>query len=89
MKPDTFQADLQRDGFAEIDTRSLPPGQFNPTHSHPFEVRAMVLDGEITLTYDGATHVYRSGDVFSMAPGCEHAEQVGGAGVSYMVGRRH
>jgi len=89
MNPETFESELRRDGFAEIDTRSMPPGQVNPLHTHPFAVKAMVLDGEITLTVDGVARVYRNGDVFTMAPGCEHAEQVGRAGVSYLVGRRH
>jgi quercetin dioxygenase-like cupin family protein len=89
MKSITFESDLQRDGFAEIDTRSLPPGQHNALHSHPFEVKAMVLEGEITLTVDGADRTYRGGDVFTMARGCEHAEQVGASGVSYLVGRKN
>jgi quercetin dioxygenase-like cupin family protein len=88
MTPATFEADLKRDGFAEIDTRSLPPGQVNALHSHPFEVKAMVLEGEITLTVDGTDRSYRSGDVFTMASGCQHAEHVGGSGVSYLVGRK-
>lgn len=89
MTPDDFQTALRADGFADVDTRSLPPAQMNAQHSHPFAVRALVLEGEITLTVDGKAQVYRGGDVFTMAAGCEHAEQVGASGVSYMVGRKH
>lgn len=89
MNPDDFQTALRADGFADVDTRSLPPSQVNPQHAHPFAVRALVLEGEITLTVDGEARLYRSGDVFTMAAGCEHAEQVGASGVSYLVGRRH
>jgi quercetin dioxygenase-like cupin family protein len=88
MNTETFEAELRRDGFTEIDTRSLPPGQINPAHSHPFGVKALVLEGEITLTVDGADRTYRGGDVFTMANGCEHAEHVSQAGVSYLVGRK-
>jgi hypothetical protein len=48
-----------------------------------------VLDGEITLSFKGTSQTYRAGDVFTMAAGCEHAEQCGPAGVTYTVGRRH
>lgn len=88
MNTVTFESTLRSDGFAEIDTRSMPPGQLNALHSHPFEVKAMVIEGEITLTVDGADRTYRGGDVFTMAPGCEHVERVGASGVSYMVGRK-
>ncbi len=89
MIPDDFKTALLADGFADVDTRSLPPSQVNPPHSHPFAVRALILEGEITLTVAGEARLYRGGDVFTMAAGCEHAEQVGAAGVSYMVGRKH
>ena len=51
-------------------------------------MRALVLDGEITLTVSGDARTYRSGDVFTMAAGCAHAESVGPDGVRYLVGRR-
>jgi len=88
MQPAAFEADLHRDGFDEIDTRALPAAPPNAEHSHPFAVRALVLEGDITLTVAGAARTYRSGEVFTMAPGCRHAEAVGPAGVRYMVGRR-
>lgn len=84
-----FTARLRQDGFAEVATRSLPPGQVVPLHSHPFEVRALVVDGEITLTVDASRRTYRAGDVFQMARACEHVEHVGDAGVTYVVGRKH
>jgi quercetin dioxygenase-like cupin family protein len=52
-------------------------------------VRAKVLAGEITLTHAGASRTYRTGEVFSMEAGCEHAEQCGPVGVTYTVGRKH
>jgi quercetin dioxygenase-like cupin family protein len=89
MDTEQFEASLRQDGFTEVDTRSLPPGQAVPEHAHAFEVRALVLEGEITLTVDGRATAYRAGDVFTMAGGRRHAEAVGAAGVRYLVGRRH
>ena len=49
MDQTAFRSQLARDGFDEIDTRSMAPNLYNPPHSHPFEVRALMLAGELTL----------------------------------------
>jgi quercetin dioxygenase-like cupin family protein len=89
VKTQTFEDDLKRDGFADIETKSVESNKHVGEHSHPFDVRAKVLAGEITLTRAGVSRTYRTGDVFSMEAGCEHAEQCGPGGVTYTVGRKH
>lgn len=84
----SFEARLRREGFPEIRTNQLAPGCHNTEHSHGFDVLALVLDGEITLTVDGDAGLYRAGDEFSMQAGCKHVEDVGPKGVRYLVGRR-
>ena len=83
-----FEAQLKAEGFPEIRRNEYKPNQHNPEHSHPFDVHAMVLDGEITLTVDGKPTRYGVGDEFSMAAGCRHIEDIGPNGVRYLVGRR-
>ena len=87
MKDHYFESALRRDGFA-VDRKMLPPGTVVPEHAHPFDVRALVLNGEITLTFDGIDQAYREGDIFVMPAGHRHAEAVGESGVDYLVGRR-
>ena len=88
MDRDRFEARLKAEGYPEIRTNELPPDRRNPEHSHPFDVLALVLEGEIALTVDGETSTYRAGDEFSMKAGCPHIESIGPAGVRYLVGRR-
>ena len=88
MTPSTFESRLRADGYDEIETKQLAAKCDNAAHAHPFDVCALVLEGEITLTVEGAARAYRNGDVFTMAAGCRHAEMVGGEGVRYLVGRR-
>ena len=88
MDRHAFESRLKSEGYPEIRTNELPPNRRNPEHSHPFDVLAMVLEGEITLTVEGAARTYRPGDEFSMKAGCPHAEDIGPAGVKYLVGRR-
>ena len=85
----SFEDQLRRDGFADIDTKSVEGNKRVGAHSHPFDVRAKVLAGEITLAFNGVSHTYRAGDIFTMTAGCEHAEQCAPTGVTYTVGRRH
>ena len=58
------------------------------TQARAFDVRALVLEGRIALTVDGAKRTYGAGEVFAMAAGCRHVEDVGERGVRYIVGRR-
>jgi quercetin dioxygenase-like cupin family protein len=88
MDKTEFAGKLKAEGYAEIETKGLEANCTNTEHAHEFDVRAMVLDGEITLTSGGESRTYRSGDVFNMAAGCAHAERVGAQGVRYVVGRR-
>lgn len=82
-----FESALRRDGFA-IERKSVPPLTTVGEHAHPFDVRALVLNGEITLTVEGENHAYREGDIFVVPAGHRHAESVGPAGADYLVGRR-
>lgn len=88
MDRNAFADMLTREGFPEPAAKTTPPGTFNDTHSHPFEVCALVLDGELTLSWDDQQHTYRAGDVFRMAAGCPHVESYGAAGATTLVSRR-
>ena len=87
MKEAQFESALRRDGF-DVEHRSLPPSTVVSEHAHAFDVRALVLNGEITLTVEGVQYAYREGDIFVLPAGHRHAEAVGPAGVDYLVGRR-
>lgn len=89
MDTANFETTLRSDGFQEIETKSIAGGVSNAEHSHPFDVRALVTQGQISLTVDGIAKTYATGEVFTMAANCRHAELIGADGVSYVFGRRH
>lgn len=88
MDQSAFEAELREAGYSETVRGSRPPHDANEPHAHDFDIRALVLEGEITLIVDGQSTSYGAGEVFEMAGGCEHAERVGPRGVSTLAGRR-
>jgi quercetin dioxygenase-like cupin family protein len=89
MDTETFKRELGELGFTEVLTRSWPANQFIDTHTHSFEARALMLDGELVLGCDGQSKTLRAGDVFTLAPNRPHTEQYGAQGATYLVGRKH
>ena len=88
MNTAEFEQGLRAEGFEDIETKRVAPRTHNDAHDHPFDVKALVLDGQIALTVANESRTYRAGDVFTMAAGCKHAEDVGAEGVRYIFGRR-
>ena len=83
-----FEAELKRDGY-EVTTSTTPGAKVNPEHHHPFDVRAMVLKGAVTLTCGGETRTYKAGEIFSMERGRTHFESYGEGETISLVGRKH
>jgi quercetin dioxygenase-like cupin family protein len=88
MNAADFETGLQRAGYLDVETKQAQPDLTTQPHSHPFDVRALVLAGEVTLTTQGQSRTYRTGEIFEMAAGCEHSERHGPEGTKYLVGRR-
>lgn len=88
MNTAEFETALKRAGYLDVETKQVKPEFSTQPHAHPFDVRALVLDGDVTLTTGGESRTYRPGEVFEMAAGCEHSERHGPQGTKYLVGRR-
>ena len=84
-----FEAESTALGYAEVAVREWPALTVLPTHTHPFAVRAVVVDGEMWLQVGGATQHLRAGDRFSLDAELPHDERYGPAGARYWVARRH
>lgn len=84
----SFETALQAEGYGNVETKQLPAAARNTEHAHPFEVRALVLEGQISLGVAGQVRTYAKGEVFTMPAGCGHTEEIGAEGVRYLVGRR-
>ena len=88
MTPEEFKAQLQPLGFSEFVLVEWPANGGLAEHTHPFEARALILSGEITLRVEGRETRYRPGETFHLAHGQPHEERYGPVGVHYLVGRK-
>jgi len=59
------------------------------THTHPFAVKALVVQGEMWLTVQGQTRHLHAGDSFELDREAPHAERYGPSGATYWAARRH
>jgi quercetin dioxygenase-like cupin family protein len=89
MDTKEFEVRLKQGGYLDVETKKAAPNFASKPHTHEFDVRALILDGQLTLTRDGKADTYRAGQTFEMDAGCLHTEQYGAEGTTYLVGRRH
>jgi quercetin dioxygenase-like cupin family protein len=85
---DCFAADARARGFEEVVERHWEPLTVVDTHTHPFAVDAVVVQGEMWLTVGESTRHLRPGDGFQLARDEPHAERYGAEGAVYWVARR-
>jgi mannose-6-phosphate isomerase-like protein (cupin superfamily) len=83
---EAFESDLRREGFEVIHGGQKPNLTEDP-HAHGFDVRIMVLSGEITVIRDGKPETFSPGAYCEIPGDCQHATKVGPEGVAYIVGK--
>ena len=88
MNTEQFLDFLRRDGFPEpVEVLQIPSGGLG-VHEHPFEVRALVLEGSIEIVIDGLSKIYKAGDIFQLSLNQPHSESYGAEGVKYLASRK-
>lgn len=89
MKPtfEAFAAEQRAIGCDEVIERSWKPDTVIDTHTHPFSVRALVVQGEMWLTVGERVQHLKAGERFELAREVPHAERYGAEGATYWVAR--
>jgi len=88
----TFQAfenEARAQGFDEVIERKWTPGAVLEPHTHPFSVRALVVQGEMWLSVGDDVRHLRPGDEFAIDRDVSHSERYGAEGATYWAARRH
>jgi hypothetical protein len=86
-----FEQDARARGCDEVTERHWAPDTLLDTHSHPFAVDALVVQGEMWLSWgegeQAVTRHLRPGERFVLAREVPHAERYGPEGATYWVAR--
>lgn len=84
-----FQNEMTAAGFQEVLERHWDAGITVPIHSHTFEAKALLTEGEMWLTEQGgAARRLLPGDRFHLLPNISHEERYGPQGATLWIARR-
>lgn len=93
MKPlpdfETFRADALARGFDEVLERRWAPQAQTGTHTHPFSVEAVMVEGEMWLQQGPITVHLVPGSGFELQANVPHTERYGPEGALFYAARRH
>ena len=92
MNPETFaefESHARAQGFDEVLVREWSPGQVVGTHTHPFDVSALVVRGALVLSCGGQDRTLSAGQPFELPRGTPHEERYGAEGATFWVARRN
>jgi quercetin dioxygenase-like cupin family protein len=85
---ESFKTKQLEAGFDEVIERTWQPNTVLDTHTHPFAVDALVVQGEMWLTVNGQTQHLMPQDRFTLSRDVPHEERYGAEGATYWVARK-
>jgi hypothetical protein len=83
-----FRRQALADGFSEPLLRRWAAHAVVDTHTHPFDARAVLVEGDMQLIVRGHRQRLAAGDGFSLEREVPHEEIYGPQGAAYWVARR-
>ena len=89
MTKEQFLSMLVLEGYPEPTLVEREAGGFLDAHTHPFEVKALVVSGQIDLVLNGVRTSYISGELFHLLENQVHTERYGNNGVQYLASRKN
>jgi len=89
MTYDEFVSAARTEGFDTVLVREWQPGQWVDEHTHPFDVKALVVRGDVVLSCGGIDCHLQAGERFELPAGVPHTERYGPEGATFWAARRH
>jgi quercetin dioxygenase-like cupin family protein len=88
MHQEQFKQLLSQEGYQDLVIVEREADGYLDLHTHPFEAKALILEGSIVIQVDDETLSFAVGDVFHLEHAKPHTERYGPSGVKYLVGRK-
>jgi hypothetical protein len=86
---ESWRAQALAQGYDEVLERRWAPNVANATHAHPFDVTAVLLQGEMWLEQGGMICHIVPGGGFELKANVAHSERYGSEGALFWSARRH
>ena len=83
-----FKRQAKRDGYLETFEKSMGPSEAKSEHSHPFDLRGIVLEGQLRIDCKEMPQACAPGEVFVLDRDIRHREVAGPQGARYFVAKR-
>ena len=81
--------ELKRLGYDNVFVWDAEAGEEDPDHSHPYDTRLVILDGEIEIKMDGESRILKSGEEIDIPREKVHYGKAGPNGCKYIVAEKH
>jgi mannose-6-phosphate isomerase-like protein (cupin superfamily) len=88
MKTNDLEGQLRSEGFTHTYVWQDGPGVHYPDHTHATVTAHIILEGEMTVTSQGKTETYKTGDRFDVPANTVHSARMGPQGCRYLIGER-
>lgn len=88
LEESKLREQLQAEGFSHTFVWWDGPGKSYPDHTHAGNTAHIILDGEITLTFNGQAQTCHAGDRCDVPAGTVHSARVGPQGCRYVIGEK-
>ena len=88
MDENSFAKQLRAEGFARTYAWPDDPHAFYPDHTHVSDTAHIILTGEMSLTINGQTRTYRSGERCNVTAGTTHSARIGPQRCRYLIGEK-
>jgi quercetin dioxygenase-like cupin family protein len=84
---------LEAEGYDKVFVYDAPPGDFDEEHTHDFDTKLVILDGEIQIKMDAnkilSNFVYKKGREVTIPRHSPHETKAGPHGCRYIVAERY
>lgn len=80
---------LKSKRFDPVYVWNAEPNEEDLEHTHRFDTKLVILDGEITIGMDGGSSILKAGDVIEIPKDKLHSGLAGPTGCKYIVAEKH
>lgn len=88
MSPDTFGQSVLAAEFSRPVLIKREPNGFVDSHQHPFEAKALILEGQIEIGFETTAYTHHRGGIFHLTTREPHWERHGPQSVVYLSARK-